>query len=235
MKRDITLDKTKKETLTFEIRDLSIADGEAHKIVGYAAVWDSPSENLGGFVERVKRGAFSETLKANRSDPLALFNHDTAYVLGRRSAGTLAIEEDDKGLRFEITPPDTQWARDLQVSMERGDIKQMSFGFNTIRDVWTDIDKAVAKRDLLEVKLNEISIVAAPAYKATTAKLRSIEGAEALSDEDIVKVEEFIRSLSAAPAVEAEPEEKPAEEAAFDPAWTRACMDADMILAGLPL
>ena len=231
--RDITLDRTKKETLTFDIRELGIGGEGERKIVGYAAIFDSPSENLGGFVERIKKGAFSETLKGNRSDPLAFFNHDASMVLGRRSAGTLVLEEDEKGLRFEISPPDTQWARDLIVSMDRGDIKQMSFGFRTIRDAWFDIDKPIAKRDLLEVALQEVSVVSMPAYKATTAKLRDIAGVEKLSDEDIVKVEEFIRSLQA-PIVKVEPEPEPAVKA-VGPDWVRACMDADCLLAGLPL
>jgi hypothetical protein len=109
----------------------------------------------------------------------------------------------------------------------------MSFGFNVLRDEWSDLDKPIVKRDVLEVRLIEISIVSFPAYPQTSVKLRDIAGAEALSDEDIAKVEEFIRSLSV-PAAKAEPEEQPAAKA-VDPEWIRACMDADCVLAGLSL
>jgi HK97 family phage prohead protease len=232
--RNTILDKSKKETLTFEIRNLGTGNEGERKIVGYAAIFDSPSENLGGFVERIKKGAFTETLKEKRSDPLAFFNHDSSMVLGRRSAGTLVLSEDEKGLNFEISPPDTQWARDLIVSMDRGDIRQMSFGFRTIKDAWSDIDKPIAKRELLEVALQEISVVSMPAYKATSAKLRDIEGAEMLSEENIKKVETYIRTLGEAPAAEAAPPVVPAVEA-VNSEWIRACMDADCLIAGIPI
>jgi len=228
-----TLDKTKRENLTFEIRELAKVDDGAIRVSGYAAVFDKPSENLGGFVERIKPGAFTETLKEKRSDPRLLWDHNSQYVLGRRSSGTLILEEDAKGLRFEATLPDTTYARDLAVLMERGDVKEMSFGFNVLRDEWSDLDKPVVKRDVLEVRLVEISIVSFPAYPQTSVKLRDIAGAETLSDEDIAKVEEFIRTLLV-PAAKAEPETAPAVEAA-DPDWIRACMDADCVLAGIPL
>lgn len=227
------LDKTKRENLTFEIRELAKVEDGTVRVSGYASVFDKPSENLGGFVERIKPGAFTETLKENRSDPRLLWDHNSQYVLGRRSAGTLVLEEDAKGLRFEATLPDTTYARDLAVLMERGDVREMSFGFNVIRDAWFDVDKPIMKRDVLEVRLIEISIVSFPAYPQTSVKLRDIAGAETLSDDDIAKVEEFIRSLKV-PAVEADPEIVPAVKA-VDPEWLRTCMDADCLLAGIPL
>ncbi|OHD56891.1 MAG: hypothetical protein A2Y33_01600 [Spirochaetes bacterium GWF1_51_8] len=227
------LDKSKRENLTFEIREMKTSADGAIRVSGYAAVFDKPSENLGGFVERIKPGAFTETLKEKRSDPRLLWDHNSQYVLGRRSAGTLSLTEDVKGLAFEATLPDTTYARDLQVLMERGDVREMSFGFNVLRDEWSDLDKPVVKRDVLEVRLIEISIVSFPAYPQTSVKLRDIAGAETLSEENIEKVEEYIRTLTA-PAAKAEPEDIPAVEA-VDPEWIRACMDADMMMAGFPL
>jgi HK97 family phage prohead protease len=229
------LDRTKREDLTFEIREMVAADTDgAIRVSGYASVFDKPSENLGGFVERIKPGAFTETLKEKRSDPRLLWDHNSQYVLGRRSAGTLSLTEDAKGLAFEATLPDTSYARDLKVLMERGDVREMSFGFNVLRDEWSDMDKPIVKRDVLEVRLIEISIVSFPAYPQTSVKLRDFEGAETLSDDDIVKVEEFIRTLSA-PAAKAEPIVEPAAKAVDDVEWKRACMDADCLMAGIPL
>jgi hypothetical protein len=117
--------------------------------------------------------------------------------------------------------------------MERGDVREMSFGFNVMRDVWTDTDKPIAKRDVLEVRLIEISIVSFPAYPQTSVKLRDLEvEMDTLSEENIVKVKEYIRSLTCAPAVEAAPVIEPAVKV-VDTEWLRACMDADMVLAGL--
>jgi len=228
------LDKEKREDLTFEIREMvsNGNDGEI-RVSGYASVFDKPSENLGGFVERIKPGAFTETLKDKRSDPRLLWDHNSQYVLGRRSAGTLLLTEDEKGLKFDATLPNTSYARDLKVLMERGDVREMSFGFNVLRDEWSDLDKPIVKRDVLEVRLIEISIVSFPAYPQTSVKLRDLEGAEALSDENIAKVNEFIRSLTA-PGAEPVPEEKPVAETVSSE-WLRTCMDTDCILAGIPL
>lgn len=229
------LDKTKRESLTFEVRELKTTgdDGEI-RVAGYASVFDKPSENLGGFVERIKPGAFTETLKDKRSDPRMLWDHNSQYVLGRRSAGTLTLEEDDKGLAFEAILPDTTYARDLAELMRRGDVKEMSFGFNVLRDEWSDLDKPIVKRDVLEVRLIEISIVSFPAYPQTSVKLRDLRDTiDALSDEDAVKVEEYIRTLGEAPVAETAPPVEPVAET-VNSEWIRACMDADCLIAGIP-
>jgi len=159
-----------KEIRSFPV-ELRIAteDGD-RKIVGHAAVFDQWSEDLGGFREMVKPGAFKKTLK--EADVRALFNHDPNFVLGRNKAGTLTLAEDDKGLAVEIDPPDAQWARDLTTSMERGDINQMSFGFRVVKENWNDEDPRDLTRELVEVELFDVSPVTYPAYPQTTVAVR---------------------------------------------------------------
>ena len=76
--------------------------------------------------------------------------------------------------------------------MRRGDVNQMSFGFNTIRDKWEQIGDQVV-RTLLEVRLFDVSPVTYPAYPQTSAQVRS-------------KVMEFTRVSDSAPGQEAHPE-----------------------------
>lgn len=144
------------------------------QIVGYAAVFNSWSEDLGGFREKIAPGAFKSSISAG-ADVRALYNHDPNYVLGRTKSGTLDLSEDKKGLRIVNSPPDTQWARDLQTSIDRGDIDQMSFGFVTRADQWEE-DKETGKvtRTLLEVDLVDVSPVTFPAYPDTTVAVRSM-------------------------------------------------------------
>ena len=102
----------------------------------------------------------------------ALWDHDAKYVLGRNTAGTLALEEDARGLRIVATPPNTTWAADLMTMMKRGDVNQMSFGFYVREDEWADVD-GVLIRTLRDVDLFDVSIVSYPAYVETSAEARA--------------------------------------------------------------
>lgn len=143
-------------------------------IEGHAAVFNQWSENLGGifpFKEKVIPGAFRDSI--NVDDVRALFNHDPNYVLGRNKAGTLELKETQKGLLVRVTPPDTQWARDLTVSIDRGDISQMSFGFLVEDDKW-GTEEGMDVRELHKVKLFDVSPVTFPAYPQTSVGVRSM-------------------------------------------------------------
>ncbi|MBQ7798291.1 MAG: HK97 family phage prohead protease [Clostridia bacterium] len=149
--------------------------GKDPVIEGYASVFDAWSQELGGdfpFMEKVVKGAFEDSIKED--DIRALFNHDPNYVLGRNMSGTLSLQEDEKGLYVRIVPPDTQWARDLLVSIKRGDINQMSFGFTVVLDNWTISSDGTDVRELLKVRLYDVSPVTFPAYTQTECSIRSM-------------------------------------------------------------
>tara|TARA_R110000868_G_scaffold233628_2_gene487368 strand:- start:10782 stop:11858 length:1077 start_codon:yes stop_codon:yes gene_type:complete len=164
------MSNVERRTITndFEVR----AAGGFTTITGYASVFNSLSQNLGGFVEQVAPGAFKKTIL--EADVRALFNHDPNYVLGRNKAGTLRMVEDAKGLAYEVDLPDTQQARDLAESMRRGDITQSSFGFRVIRDSWGVTADDYPLRTLEEVALYDVSPVTYPAYTEASSALRSL-------------------------------------------------------------
>src|SRR5437899_12214900 len=110
------------------------------RIEGYAAVFNTYSHDLGGFIERVKPGAFSRGLFL-KQDVRALINHDPNLVLGRTKSGTLALAEDTKGLKFVAVLPNTQYARDLHESVSRGDIDQCSFSFKPVKQTGCEMQK----------------------------------------------------------------------------------------------
>ena len=138
------------------------------KVTGYAAVFNTWTDIGGWFKESIKPGAFAKTIKEN--DIRALMNHDENYVLGRNKAGTLKLEEDKKGLAIEIDPVPATWADDLMKSMRRGDINQMSFGFQ-VNKAEEDYDNN--ERILTDVTLFDVSVVTFPAYPTTSAQVRS--------------------------------------------------------------
>lgn len=173
-----TDDKDRVEKRVFpaeEIRVIQEGD-EPTKIVGYAAVFNKMSEPMMGFREKIAPGAFKKAIK--QSDARALFNHDPNIILGRQSAGTLKLKEDDRGLYMEVIPPDTQYVRDLVLSpIKRGDIKEQSFGFIIKTEEWKEESaKKEVTRTIVEVdRLFDVSPVTFPAYPDTTVALRSLE------------------------------------------------------------
>jgi len=151
-----------------EYRRLNVelrADGdEKPKIIGHAAVFDTPAE-IWGFEEVIRKGAFTDAIK--NDDVRALWNHNPDYVLGRTKSGTLVLEEDDIGLKIENDPPETQWAKDLMVSMQRGDVDQMSFGFIVEEEKWSKREDEPDLREILKARLFDVSPVTFPAYEET--------------------------------------------------------------------
>lgn len=160
-------------TMPVSLETRGEGDTAAPVISGYAAVFNSLSENLGGFREQIAPGAFDDVLT---DDVRALFNHDPNHILGRNGAGTLRLSIDAKGLKYEIDPPDTQTARDLIVSMKRGDVDQSSFAFTVENDDWNEDDDGRVIRTITKFKrLYDVSPVTYPAYTDATVGLRHLE------------------------------------------------------------
>jgi uncharacterized protein len=162
--------KIERRYITHEFR---IDDDADPKIKGYAAVFGVRSQDLGGWVEVIAPTAFDADL-ANTPDVRGLFNHDSNLVLGRTIANTLTLSTDDKGLAYVIDPPDTSYAKDLIVSMKRGDVTQSSFGFICVDAEWGfDEVEGVHIRTVKQAQLFDVSPVTFPAYLDSTSEARS--------------------------------------------------------------
>jgi HK97 family phage prohead protease len=180
-------------------------EGDGNTFVGYAAMFNSPSEPL-PFIERIAPGAFSKTLRERRRDIRLYVNHDSNLVLASRRSGTLRLSEDERGLRVEADLPDTSAGRDIRELMRTGVVDKMSFGFQVDRrgDKWSDDGM---ERILTSVRLFEVSVVTGfPAYEATMATVRSLEK---LSERTGMAVDELSEALD----LLAEGAELPADKA----------------------
>ena len=120
-------------------------------------------------VAKIDADTISESL-ASGEDVRALFEHDYTKLLGRTRAGTLKLEEDATGLRFELTPPDTTIGRDLLVSVARGDITGMSFGFWAKEETW-NFDVEPYQRTVTKADLFEITVTSIPAYPESSVEI----------------------------------------------------------------
>jgi HK97 family phage prohead protease len=167
--------ETERRAIAMPVEFRTEADKPA--LSGYAAVFGAATEIAGLFREQIAPGAFRDAV--GRDDVRALFNHDANFVLGRTTSGTLRLVEDDKGLRYDVDPPDTQWARDLMVSVQRGDVSQSSFAFEVTEDEWEYGKRGeMPLRTIKQVRLHDVSPVTYPAYATTTVSARSVEAAK---------------------------------------------------------
>lgn len=168
---------TGREIRAFQVGDFRVTRAEGKPVIeGHAAVFGK-KEEIFGFTEEVAPGAFRQSLLED--DIRALFNHNDDFVLGRNRSGTLDLKEDDTGLFMRIFPPDTQTARDLLVSIERGDISGASIGFEVKDEEWSTRD-GMPHRVLKRAKLWDVSPVTFPAFPTTDVSIamRSLERQE---------------------------------------------------------
>jgi HK97 family phage prohead protease len=163
----VVRDETETRRVAFSNMEVRASE-DGTKLIGYAAVFDSPSEPL-PFTEFVRRGAFTKTLN-DGADVRLLIDHE-GVPLARTKSGTLVLTEDDRGLLVEsdLDPMNPDAAR-LISALRRGDISQMSFAFRTVKDNWSDDRRT---RELREVQLFDVSVVTFPAYESTVAELRA--------------------------------------------------------------
>ena len=162
-----------KRTVKVNVRAKVNEDG-TRTLTGMPIVYEKKSEDL-GFFETIKRGAAKNAL--GRSDVRVLYGHnsDTLLPLGRTAAGTARAVDTDDGVMMEVDLPDTQFSKDLQVSIDRGDVNQMSFAFDVLDDEWRT-EGGRDHRDITEIgELYDFSVVVYPAYTDTKVALRSLE------------------------------------------------------------
>jgi HK97 family phage prohead protease len=196
-------------SVDFEVR----AEGDGMTFTGYASVFNSPSEDLGGFVEYVAPGAFKRSLQS-RNEVKLLWNHDSGEPLASLRGGTMQLVEDERGLKVSAKLPNTTRGRDIAELLRTKVIDSMSFGFNVIKDSWSRDGQT---RTLESVRLFEVSVVSFPAYGATTAQVRSnptinpdqladallkLESGEELDEANANLITDVVNKLKAQPEIE---------------------------------
>jgi HK97 family phage prohead protease len=197
-------------SVDFEVR----AEGDGMTFTGYASVFNSPSEDLGGFVEYVAPGAFKRSLQS-RNEVKLLWNHDSGEPLASLRGGTMQLVEDERGLKVTAQLPNTTRGRDIAELLRTNVIDSMSFGFNVIKDSWSRDGQT---RTLESVRLFEVSVVSFPAYSQTQAQVRSaqptinpdeladallrLESGEELDSKSAELITDVVNKLKAQPEVE---------------------------------
>lgn len=171
---------------------------DGKRLRGYPIVFNSLSLDLGGFRERILPPAVDRILRED-ADVRALVDHQTSMVLGRTRAGTLRLKKDRNGLLADIDPPRTSYAKDLIEVVNRGDVSGMSFRFQVIDDDW-HVEEGMPVREISDMAIDEISIVAFPAYPATEVSTRALDRLRAFRGESDARMAFLRRKLRQAVA-----------------------------------
>lgn len=146
-------------------------DTENPTIEGYFAVFNSNYEMGFDMSESIAPGAFTNSISG---DIRALINHDTTLVLGRTTAHTLEVRQDERGLwgKISINPKDTD-AMNLYERVKRGDVSQCSFGFEIVSEETDFRDDGSIHWTITEARVHEVSVCTFPAYEDTGVKARA--------------------------------------------------------------
>jgi HK97 family phage prohead protease len=162
-----------RRVIDVEDMELRVTEGDNPKIRGYAAKYGKWSQDLGGFTEKIRKGAFDEVLE---DDVRALKNHDPNLLLGRTASGTMRLETNSVGLHFDIDPPNTSTGKDVMEEIRRKDITGCSFSFITAEEDWRYYDDKPPERTIVKVgQLFDVGPVTYPAYPDTTVAVRSLD------------------------------------------------------------
>ena len=176
-----------------EIRNLGdVSSLEGRTVEGYAIVFDSLSNDLGGFHEIISRSALDGIIE--KSDVLCLLNHnEDKGVLARsnKGVGSLELSIDDKGLKYRFEAPKTALGDELLEGLRRGDISASSFAFTVGSDSWEKREDGSYLRTINSIKeLFDVSPVYQPAYSATSVDTR---GLDQLRDKE--ELEDYYKEL----------------------------------------
>lgn len=197
-----------------EIRNISFnaSVDENSRVIAGMIPYNSYSENLGGWYEKLAPGCFSKTIR-EQEDIRMICEHNDNLILARTKNGSLKLEDREDGLYFEFESPNTTLGNDTLIQVRDGLIAGMSFGMIVYNENY-DYEDNKEVRTVLEARLLELSIVySMPAYPSTLVYTRSLSSAfegKEVDEAGQTAIKEEIEKLQS--LLPKEPEEKKQEE-----------------------
>ena len=207
------MDNLEIRSFNIELRDEFGSEPSRH-IEGYGSVFNERSVDLGGFQEIIAPGAFDGVIE--RSDVKCYLDHNPEKGIlarSRNGQGSLALELDERGLKYSFDAPHTNLGDEVVEGLKRGDYSQSSFAFTVADETWTKEEDGTYLRTINKIGgLYDVSIVANPAYEGTSVALRSLDAFKAQEETQIP--EEVKEETPAQEEVREEPQEEPQVEEA---------------------
>lgn len=148
---------------SYEIR--AVADDDGRTITGLAVPFETETEIIPGFREKIARGAINlDTMPAlfyRHSEPIGVIT---------------AMSEQPDGLMIEARVSDTALGRDAATLARDGAIKSLSIGFFEREYTDSTTEDGATLRTQTAIDLREVSLVPIPAYE--DAKITAVREAQ---------------------------------------------------------
>ena len=162
-----------------EIQETGVTESGDYFLAGYFVKYNSPARAVPyDFYEQIAPGCFGASLDG---DIMAFYNHDTGFILGRVSSGTLVLQDSAIGLFGTITVnKDDADAMNVYSRVKRGDITGCSFGARVNEEPVDELDGKTLFT-ITQAELFEVSITPYPFYDDTTMAAYNAERAEELN------------------------------------------------------
>lgn len=145
----------------------------------------------GPFIEKIEKGAFKRAL-GRGLDIHFLAEHDKNKILASTRNGSLTLTEDNKGLLMRATISKTSYGKDYYELIKDGILRNMSFGFNVIKDSWKQGKDGILERSIKDLNLFEVSVVTNPAYPQSNLSAR---GMDLVEEVEVTEIKEEERKL----------------------------------------
>lgn len=168
------------------VATVEVRADQARTIGGYAAKFNTFSQNLGGFTERIAPTFFNKSRGDGWPGVLARYNHDDNMLLGTTGANTLRLSTDEVGLVYDVDMPIAR--ADVLELVQRGDVGKSSFAFTVFEDDWTANESGFPVRTLISGRLYDVAPVNTPAYDDTSVGVRALDSLARKFDLDITEV-----------------------------------------------
>lgn len=168
------------------VANVEVRAADARTVGGYAAKFNTFSQNLGGFIERIAPSFFNKSRGDGWPGVLARYNHDDNMLLGTIGAETLRLSIDEIGLVYEVDLPAAR--ADVFELVQRGDVAKSSFAFTVREDDWTVNDEGFPVRTLISGRLYDVAPVNTPAYDDTSVNVRALDSLARKFDIDPAEV-----------------------------------------------
>lgn len=156
-----------------DFTEYRVTEDDKPHIQGFVTVYKKLSDPIWNFNEKMRTGAFKESLDDESIIKKSYFNHDPNIVLGNTENDSVTFTDKKQGIWLDTIPPATQAANDVVVLVRDGYVNHASFAFTVTEEKWSGtLDNPI--REIIKGVFHEGGPVSDAAYPQTSVNVRAM-------------------------------------------------------------